>query len=148
MEKRKNDRLPVRPMEEPQGGGGAIPYRVLNISKAGCAIESVRLLPNAQSDMKFDLPLPGKSDRLRLSARIIWQGLTSRGETQVGYLYGLHFTEINTGSELILDLYLNYLRREVHLARLDEAWRKLRLAQERISVLIACEEKKGAHYLH
>jgi len=139
--------LPVRQIGESQGPR-PFPYRVLNISKSGCAIESMRLLPNAHSDMDFDLPLPGKVDKLKLNARVVWQGLSSRGESKVVYLYGIQFTETDRSSELILDLYLDYLRREVHLARLDEAWRKLQIAHERISVLIACEEKKGEPYLH
>lgn len=147
MEKRKRERLPVRRTED-QRAYQDFPYEVINVSKSGCAVESQCSLGNVHSRIDFDLPLPGKVDRLKLIARVVWQEMAPGHEAQAACLYGLQFSAMDESSELILDLYLDYLRREVHLARLDEAWRKLQLAQERISVLLACEEKKTVHFLH
>ncbi|MEW6440504.1 MAG: PilZ domain-containing protein [bacterium] len=145
-ERRGDERLPVRQVEA-QGGCGSFSYRVLNISRSGCAVETSQCLWNEHATIPFELPLPGKVDRLKLNARIVWHE-PARNGGQLSSVYGIHFPALEPSSELILDLYLDYLRREIHLARLDEAWRKLQLAQERISMLIACEEKKIAPYLH
>ena len=51
-------------------------------------------------------------------------------------------------SKLILDAYLDFLRRDVHIARLDQALQKLKAIKEKIDVSIACEEKKKITMLH
>ncbi len=144
MERRREERLPVRPREEAPEAN-RFPYRVLNVSKSGCSVASREKLWPARDVVALDLPLPGRADRLRVRARVVWEG-SDPGEAE--YLYGLQFEEVDKGSRLILDLYLDYLRRELHLARLDEAWRKLKLAHEKLNLLLAWEERKASPYIH
>lgn len=147
MERRREERLPVRPKEEALGEE-RFPYRIVNVSKSGCSVASRDKLWPDRALAVLDLPLPGRADRLRVRARVVWEGSDPGEVEQEPFLYGLEFDEMDKGSRLILDLYLDYLRRELHLARLDEAWRKLKLAHEKLNLLLAWEERKASPYLH
>lgn len=147
MERRREERLPLRPREDAPGAR-RFPYRIVNVSKSGCSVASAQELWSAHATAILDLPLPGRADRLRVKARVVWEECESHEAAEEPFLYGLQFEEVDRGSQLILDLYLDYLRRELHLARLDEAWRKLKLAHEKINLLLAWEERKASPYLH
>lgn len=147
MERRKDERLPVRQREGLQPAR-PFPYRIVNVSKSGCSVASRQELWPAQGTIVLDLPLPGRADRLRVGARVVWKGSERETSIEEPFLYGLHFEKLDKGNQLILDLYLDFLRRDLHLARLDEAWRKLKLAQEKINLLLAWEERKASPYLH
>jgi hypothetical protein len=64
------------------------------------------------------------------------------------FRYGLVFNGIDRISELILDAYVEFLRRDLHIAQLEEAWLKLKRVHQKIELLIAFEEKKMADFLH
>jgi hypothetical protein len=147
MERRRDERLPVR-SKEGVPETDRFPYRIVNVSKSGCSVASRHELWPAEAATVLDLPLPGRADRLRVSARVVWKGSEHETAEAEPFLYGLEFEKLDKGSQLILDLYLDYLRRELHLARLDEAWRKLKLAHEKINLLLAWEERKASPYLH
>ena len=127
MKKRKTNerrqrRLPARPVE----GSATRPYRILDISKSGCSVESSRPLGAVDSSVSLELPVPGKVDKAVLRATIVWKGDKGTGEETTYYRYGLHFQEADAGSHQTLDRYLDFLRRDLHLSRLDGAWKKIK----------------------
>lgn len=147
MERREHERLPVRQVE----GGGAgpwLPYRVLNVSKSGCYLESPKPIGEVESAIVFELPLPAGADSLTLAARVVWQDADPEREQSGGFRYGLSFNPADRVSELILEAYVEFLRRDLHIAQLEEAWLKLKRVHEKIELLIAYEEKKTASFLH
>jgi len=111
-------------------------------------LESRKPLGEVQSPIAFELPLPAGAESLTLPARIVWRAV-DRGIGQSGsFRYGLVFSEIDRISELILDAYVEFLRRDLHIAQLEEAWLKLKRVHEKIELLIAFEEKKMTDFLH
>ncbi len=147
MERRKNERVSVRLLRSSSKGSRPAAYRLINVSAVGCAIECSECLDAEEGRIVFDLPLPARVDSLRLEAKIVWGSYEDTGGDS-RFQYGLCFEEMNTVSRAILDAYLDYLRRDVHVAKLEEAWQRLREVQERIELLVACEERKEAAYLH
>jgi len=153
MNKRKHERLPVRQLKNKETVIDW-PHRVLNISESGCAVESVVALGNEEGQINFDLPLPTKTNSVTLTAKIVWeanQEEQEKAETleeDSSYQYGLSFGDMDKVSKLILDAYLDFLRRDVHIARLDLALQKLKAIKEKIDVSIAYEEKKKITMLH
>jgi Tfp pilus assembly protein PilZ len=99
---------------------------LLDISPAGCLVESREPLGEVSSTVRLRLPLPKGDAREPLAARIVWK--TERGacDRPTGFLYGLRFEEMDPESQKTLRLYLDFLRRDSHVTSLDEAWRKLR----------------------
>jgi len=147
MERREHERLPVR-LSRPHDVEQCLPYRVVNVSRSGCFLESRKPLGEVQSAIAFELPLPAGAESLTLPARIVWRAV-DRGRGQSGWFrYGLVFSEIDRISELILDAYVEFLRRDLHIAQLEEAWLKLKRVHEKIELLIAYEEKKMTDFLH
>jgi hypothetical protein len=71
------------------------------------------------------LPLPKRAATNPLKARIVWKTEDEARETQAGQLYGLRFEEMDPSSQRTLKLYLDFLHRDWHSSRVDEAWRKL-----------------------
>jgi PilZ domain len=147
MERREQERLPIR-QTTPQSIEQLLPYRVVNVSKSGCFLESREVLGEVESAIAFELPLPAGAESLTLGARIVWRSVDTEGEKSVWFRYGLHFNGIDRISELILDAYIEFLRRDLHVAQLEEAWLKLKRVHEKIELLIAFEEKKMASFLH
>ena len=147
MERREYERLPVRQMK-PQRSEKSLSYRVVNVSKSGCFLESRSALGEIRSAIVFELPLPAGADSLTVPARIVW-GTVDRESRGVGaFRYGLVFDGIDRVSELILDAYVEFLRRDLHVQQLEEAWLKLKRVHEKIELLIAYEEKKMTDFLH
>jgi len=97
----------------------------------------------------FELPLPVRADSVTLVAKIVWEDrpLEAFG-TGSSITYGLCFDQMDNVSQLILDAYLDFLRRDVHIVQLEQAWKKLRKVQEKIEILVACEERKNVTVLH
>ena len=152
MNKRKHERLPVRQLKN-QETAIEWPHRVLNISESGCAVESEIALGCEDTEINFDLPLPTKTNSVTLTAKIVWEenreeGIKEAAKEESSYQYGLSFGEMDKVSKLILDAYLDFLRRDVHIARLDLALQKLKTIKEKIDVSIAYEEKKKITMLH
>jgi len=147
MERRTHDRVSVRLLRSSLNGSRPSAYRLLNVSTVGCAIECGECLDVEGGRIVFELPLPARVDSLKLGAKVIW-GCYEDAEGSARFQYGLCFEEMNTVSRAILDAYLDYLRRDVHVAKLEEAWQRLKEVQERIELLVACEERKEAAYLH
>ncbi len=147
MERRVHPRFPVR--QSPSGGSRTrFPIRILNVSRTGCFLESRLPVGEPRGRFTFELPLPTGEDTLTLSARIIWEDRDGGGAHRCLYRYGLRFEPMDSISELILDAYLDFLRRDLHVAQLEEAWRKLKQVHEKIEILIAAEEKKTTAFLH
>ena len=147
MERREHERLPVR-QTRPHGSERDLPYRVVNVSKSGCFLETRKALGEVRSSIAFEMPLPGGADSLTLGARIVWKTSDPDREASGWLMYGLSFSGIDRISELILDAYIEFLRRDLHVAQLEEAWLKLKRVHEKIELLIAFEEKKTASFLH
>ena len=147
MERRENERLPVRQSKRHKHER-SFPYRVVNVSKSGCLLESRKALGEVQSAIAFELPLPAGADSITLGAQIVWRVGDQEREESGWFNYGLSFNGIDKTSELILDAYVEFLRRDLHVAQLEEAWLKLKRVHEKIELLIAFEEKKAASFLH
>ena len=147
MERRQHERLPVR-QTQAHNSDHSLPYRVMNVSKSGCFLESREALGEVASPVAFDLPLPAGADKLTLRARIVWRDADPESEQSGWFRYGLRFNGIDGISELILDAYVEFLRRDLHVAQLENAWLKLKKVHEKIELLIAFEEKKTASFLH
>ena len=62
MERREHERLPVR-QGQAQSGDHSLPYRVMNVSKTGCFLETRQPLGEVESAIEFELPLPAGADR-------------------------------------------------------------------------------------
>jgi hypothetical protein len=148
MEKRTNERFVVRQLKNRIKQERSYPYRVVNLSKTGCAIESKTLLEKQDGTIFLDLPLPSKTPNLSLEAKVVWKTRLEQEPDRPSFLYGVRFEEMDNLSGQILDAYLGFLRRDTHIAQLEHAWEKLKKVQERIEVMIACEEKKEASYMH
>ncbi len=147
MNKRKNERLPVRVLKSQQSTK-KWSHRVVNISETGCAVESNVEMRANDSEFSFDLPLPTKTSSVSLNAKIVWENTELDNAESSVYQYGICFSDMDRVSKLILDAYLDFLRRDVHIARLDVALQKLKSIKEKIDVSIAFEEKKKATVLH
>jgi hypothetical protein len=147
MERREHERLPVRQSKRHRNERD-FPYRVVNVSKSGCFLESRRPLGEVQSAFAFELPLPAGADSITLGAQIVWRIADQEREESGWFRYGLSFNGIDKTSELILEAYIEFLRRDLHVAQLEEAWLKLKRVHEKIELLIAFEEKKAASFLH
>jgi len=147
MEKRGQERISVHPGKRNSPGAGGFPYRMANISRTGCAIESRESLEVRDGRVAFELPLPARVDSLLLSARVIW---ASYGDACgcPRYRYGLCFEEMDPVSRSILEAYIEFLRRDSHVVKLEEAWTKLKDVQQRIELLVACEERKTVSFLN
>ena len=148
MERRTSERLAVRLFKRSHENKESYPYRVLNISKVGCALESRAFLGEESRRIVFDLPLPARAESVTLAVRVIWE---SKCEDRAGaprYHYGMRFEELDDVSRSILEAYLDFLRRDVHIAKLEEAWGKLKEVQQKIEVLVAFEERKDTSFLH
>jgi len=148
MERRESERYVVRPFKNAYRLKQEVPYRVTNISRSGCALESRISFPVEEGKVLFELPLPSRTESLSLEARVVWQDRIDVETGQPSFRYGVRFEPMDRLSHMILDAYLGFLRRDAHIAQLEEAWDKLRKVQERIEVLLACEERKEASYLH
>ncbi len=148
MEKRKNERYVVRQFKNAYRQKQSYPYRVTNISKSGCALESMTSFHEQDGKILFELPLPSKTENLNVEGRIVWEERLDPQTGHPSFLYGVRFEEMDHLSHLILDAYLGFLRRDTHIAQLEDAWDKLKRVQERIEVLIACEEKKEISFMH
>ena len=147
MERREHERLPVR-LSKPHDVRQHLPYRVVNVSRSGSFLESREPIGEVQSAITFELPLPAGAESLTLPARIVWRTLDRETGQSGWFRYGLVFSGIDRISELILDAYVEFLRRDLHIAQLEEAWLKLKRVHEKIELLIAFEEKKMADFLH
>jgi hypothetical protein len=99
---------------------------LLDISPSGCLLETREPLGEVSSSVRLRLPLPKGDAREPLTARIVWKTERTDPGRSTGFLYGLRFEEIDPEGENTLRLYLDFLRRDCHVASLDEAWRKLR----------------------
>lgn len=149
MERRTNERLAVRQLKRVYNESeGSYPYRVLNISKTGCALESRASMGQAAGRIVFDLPLPARAESVTLAASVIWETRCADRMGTPCYHYGVRFEEMDEVSRSILKAYLDFLRRDVHIAKLEEAWGKLKEVQQKIELLVACEERKTTTFLH
>ncbi len=147
MERREHERLPVR--QAKSGGASEIlPYRVLNVSRSGCYLESREPIGEVESAIVFELPLPAGADSLTLAARVVWKDADPERDPAGCLHYGLSFDPADRVSEMILEAYVEFLRRDLHIAQLEAAWLKLKNVHEKIELLIAYEEKKAASFLH
>jgi len=147
MERRKHQRYPVR-QENYYRATIPHPYRVVNVSRSGCFIESHRILGRMETDITFHLPLPADADSLPLSAKIVRQVGEINRNNQDYILYALQFENMDDLSETILGVYLDFLKKEVHVAQLEETWLKIKRVVEKYEILAACEERKKVKYLH
>lgn len=148
MERRAGERFVVRQFNTDSAQEDPKRYRVLNISGSGCAVESRAFLEEKGGRVLLDVPLPSKTRSLTVAATVVWVERRGGDGWASPLRFGLRFEEMDRLSHLIMDAYLGFLRRDAHIAQLEEAWEKLKRVQERIEVMIACEERKEASYLH
>ena len=146
MEKRKYQRFSVRQKDYYRENAN-VPYRVVNVSKTGCCVESNMILGRKASEIIFYLPLPADTKSLPLAAKIVREPLQIDGGGRECIQYALQFDKMNELSEIILDTYLDFLDKERHVARLENTWSKLKRTYEKVQVLVACEEKKKVPFL-
>jgi len=125
INKRQQRRLPARPLA-PSASSRTPPHRVLDISRSGCLLESKEPLGRVASTFPLELPVPIRSDRPVVRATIVWvrEGQGTGGN--LCFRYGISFIQIDGESQRALNLYLDYLQRDQHVNRLDEAWRSLK----------------------
>ena len=124
VNKRRQRRLPVRPPGPSSRPSGIPAYRVVDISRSGCLLESMERLGRVASVIPLELPVPTRTDRPVVRAKIVW---VREGQGRGGrpcFRYGISFRDMDRASQRALDLYLDYLQRDHHLNRLDEAWRR------------------------
>lgn len=120
---RQQRRFPARTLDASRGCGTP-PYRIVDISNSGCAVESERPLGPLASAFLLELPVPVKLGRALVPATIVWKVEREEGQGRTAFRYGLHFGEMDAPSQQILQRYLEFLRRDLHVDRLDNAWRK------------------------
>jgi hypothetical protein len=126
INKREQRRLPLRPLA-PSASSRTPPYRVLDISRSGCLLESEEPLGRVASVFPLELPVPTKTDRPVVRATIVWAREGQGREGRRSFRYGVSFIQIDSESQRTLNLYLDYLQRDQHVSRLDEAWRSLKM---------------------
>jgi hypothetical protein len=124
--KRRERRLPAQPVDA-SAATLTHPYRILDISASGCSVESSRPLGPVDSAVPIELPVPRRVEKAVLRAKIVWKG-EGRGEEKTCYRYGLSFEQMDRESHHSLDRYVGFLRRDLHVNELDQAWRKLKTA--------------------
>ena len=122
---RLQKRLPTPPLA-PSASSRTPPYRVLDISRSGCLLESRESLGRVASSFPVELPVPTRTDRPVVRATIVWVREGQGKDGRRCYRYGMSFMEMDRKSQRALALYLDYLQRDQHLNRLDEAWRSLK----------------------
>jgi hypothetical protein len=122
--KRRKRRLPVRPVDA-SATTVTRPYKILDISTSGCSVESSRPLGPVDSAVPIELPAPMRVEKPVLRAKIVWKG-EDKGEEKTCYRYGLSFEQMDPESHQSLDRYVDFLRRDLHVNELDQAWRKLK----------------------
>jgi c-di-GMP-binding flagellar brake protein YcgR len=120
---RQQRRFPARPLD-PSRCTGTPPYRIVDISNSGCAVESERPLGPLASAFLLELPVPTKGGRALVAATIVWRVEREDGEGKTAFRYGLHFSEMDAPSQQTLQRYLDFVRRDLHVNQLDDAWRK------------------------
>lgn len=123
--KRRQRRLPARPLKAAETSA-IHPYKILDISRSGCSVESQQPLGPVQAPIPVELPVPARVEKAVLRATIVWKGKEGSGTERTCYRYGLSFEEMDPESHQTLNRYLDFLRRDLHVNQLDEAWRKLR----------------------
>ena len=71
--------------------------RLLNISSTGASIEffELGLLPEDNSETKFQLLFPGQTEPLSLLARVVWIGKPAEGTISPTITMGLQFKDID-----------------------------------------------------
>jgi len=130
INQRQQKRLPARPVA-PSASSRTPPYRVLDISRSGCLLESKEPLGRVASTFPVELPVPTRTDRPVVRATIVWAREGQETGGRRSFRYGMSFLEMDSRSQRALTLYLDYLQRDQHLNRLDEAWRNLNLPRTR-----------------
>jgi len=130
INQRQQKRLPARPVA-PSASTRTPPYRVLDISRSGCLLESKEPLGRVASTFPVELPVPTRTDRPVVRATIVWAREGQETGGRRSFRYGMSFLEMDSRSQRALTLYLDYLQRDQHLNRLDEAWRNLNLPRTR-----------------
>ncbi len=146
-ERRSEERLAVRSLEgygveEPSG------LRVVNVSRKGLAVKCAAPIGPADGVIRFGLPLPGRHRLLPVRARVVWESGSSGENDPLPLQYGLAFSGMEETDALILEAYLEFLRRDAEIARLGPVREKLDRIQRDIEIAHAQEEKKTAAYLH
>ena len=126
INKRQQRRLPARPLA-PSSSLRTPPYRVLDISRSGCLLESNEPLGRVASAFPLELPVPTRTDRPVVKATIVWAREGQGRGARPCFRYGMFFREMDSESQRALNLYLEYLQRDHHVSRLDEAWRSLKM---------------------
>ena len=130
INKRQQRRLPARPLA-PSASSRTPPYRVLDISRSGCLLESKEPLGRVASAFPLELPVPTRTDRPVVRATIVWAREGQGRGARPCFRYGISFIQIDSGSQRTLNLYMDYLQRDQHVNRLDEAWRSLKMPRAR-----------------
>ncbi len=73
----------------------------------------------------------GRTSCSVVRATIVWARERQETGGRRSFRYGMSFLEMDSRSQRVLTLYLDYLQRDQHLKRLDEAWRSLNLPRTR-----------------
>ena len=140
LEQRQKERLPVRQFENTDFPGNP-EYRIINISNSGCHVEAQEPLGPVDTTISFDLPLPGKAGALNLDAQIVWEEQVTDGEETLSR-YGLLFKPMNKETRMIMVAYMDFLKRDLNISKLEKVRRKLVDAQEKMAWITAMEMVK------
>ena len=128
INKRRQKRLRARPLATREPSRSPV-LRVVDISRSGCLLESREHLGRVASVIPLELPVPLRTDRPVVRATIVWVREEKGEEGDPSFRYGISFREMDRESQRVLDLYLDYLERDHHVNRVDEAWRRLKTPQ-------------------
>ncbi|MEW6441358.1 MAG: PilZ domain-containing protein [bacterium] len=147
MERRKDQRFPVRSWAS-YGIPDPTELRILDVSASGCALETPGGLGETGTVVRFQLPLPGRYAALSVTAKIVWTAPIREREPRPFIRQGLRFVEMDARGELILAAYLDFLGRDITIAKLSSARRKIEGVREQLDIAVAEEERKTVLYLH
>jgi hypothetical protein len=148
MERRRHDRYPVRQTRWNKRLYHEYPYRVLNVSREGCLIESPEPMSFSQEPRRLELPLPLRPQGVSLPVILVWSARRAVPPNKEGYLYGLRFLNIDNADSHILQAYVDFLARDVSISQIEHAYADLTHLREKLCVLAAYRERQGLPFLH
>jgi len=140
MERRAHERYQARQYEDSNPIYGVYPYRILNISRAGCALESPSAFRVEPGPRGLEIPLHYRAAILRAEVELIWKNQRTDGRGRTVYGCGFRFGEMDEENRLALDDYVDCARQTTAFLRLEAAWDRVKKVQEDIGSLTRCEE--------
>lgn len=148
MERRRYTRYPVRQFRTGNPLYPDSPYKVLNLSLGGCLIQTHGTVSGAHPPINVEIPLPLQKQGLLLPAVQVWSYPPSDPSGREFRLCAFRFLNIQDATLRMLEAYIDFLARDVQIARLETAWAAFSERQEKLAVLAAYQERQHLEYLH